>query len=60
CCESRLSTGILNPTGNPLVKVTDLERTVIDCLDYIDRAGGLEELVACLTLITYLKEDKLM
>jgi predicted transcriptional regulator of viral defense system len=60
CCESRLSAGILTPIGNSLVKVTDLERTVVDCLDYIDRAGGLEELVVCLTLITYLKEDKLL
>jgi predicted transcriptional regulator of viral defense system len=60
CYESRLSAGILTPTGNPLVKVTDLERTVVDCLDYIDRTGGLEELLACFSPITYLKEDKLL
>ena len=45
---------------NSMVKVTDLERTVIDCLDRIDRAGGLEEIIHCFSLITYLDEKKLL
>jgi predicted transcriptional regulator of viral defense system len=39
--------------------VTDLERTVLDCINQIDRSGGLEEMIECFALITYLNENKL-
>ena len=45
---------------NSLVHVTDEERTVIDCIDRIDRAGGLEELLHAIAAMTYLNENKLM
>ena len=41
------------------VRVTDLERTVIDCIDRIKYAGGLEELLNNLSSIAYIDEDKL-
>ncbi|KAA6320522.1 hypothetical protein EZS27_029716, partial [termite gut metagenome] len=59
-CESKLQSGIINPVTDTLVKVTDLERTVIDCIDSISRSGGLEELIASFSLITYLNEEKLL
>lgn len=34
--------GVITPKGSPLVQVTDLERTLTDCIDRIDRAGGIE------------------
>jgi len=43
-----------------MVKVTGLERTVVDCIDSINRSGGLEELIMCFSLITYLKEEQLL
>jgi predicted transcriptional regulator of viral defense system len=43
-----------------LVRVTDEERTVIDCIDRIDRAGGLEELLHAIAAMTYLNENKLL
>lgn len=58
-CNSRISTGIFSPVTDSQVMVTDLERTVIDCIDRIDRCGGLEELVMCLSLIPYMNEEKL-
>ena len=59
-CNYGISFGIVNPPMDSIVKVTDLERTVIDCIDSIDRSGGLEELVKCFSLITYMKEEQLL
>lgn len=41
--EPTAENGVITPKGNPYVHVTDLERTVIDCCDRIERAGGIEE-----------------
>lgn len=59
-CKSNISEGIETPPMNSLIRVTNIERTVIDCLDRIDRAGGLEELIHCLSMINYLDEKKLI
>ena len=40
------------------VRVTDKERTVIDCIDKTELAGGDEELFLCLELMGKLKGDK--
>lgn len=52
--------GIVTPKGNPLVRITDLERTLLDCFDRIDRAGGIEELRHCMENVVMLDEEKLM
>jgi predicted transcriptional regulator of viral defense system len=59
-CKSGISLGVVNPPMDSMVKVTDLERTVVDCIDSINRSGGLEELIMCFSLITYLKEEQLL
>ena len=41
------------------VRVTTLERTVIDCIDRIDRSGGTEELLQSIRAIQYLDEKQL-
>lgn len=51
--------GVFSPAGNPYVKVTDVERTIIDCIDQLNRAGGVEELLHCIEGIPILDEDKL-
>lgn len=51
--------GVVVPIGNPALRVTDLERTLVDCCDRIDRAGGAEELLHCLDPVVMLNEDKL-
>ena len=58
-CKSKSNIGVVNPVTDPLVRVTDLERTILDCIDHIDFSGGLEELVQCFAIITYVNEDKL-
>ncbi|GHS93563.1 hypothetical protein AGMMS50239_12790 [Bacteroidia bacterium] len=59
-CKSPANVGVLNPRTDSLVRLTDLERTVIDCINQINLCGGLEELIQCLSLITYIKENKLL
>ena len=39
--------------------MTDLERTVVDCVKDFAKIGGLEELLRCLMMITYADADKL-
>ena len=53
------SYGVVVPKGNPYVKVTDLEATLIDCFDRIDRAGGIEELLHCMEAVFLVNENKL-
>lgn len=58
--QDKLGTiGVVTPKGNPLVRVTNLERTLIDCFDRIDRAGGIEELQHCMESVVLLDENKL-
>lgn len=51
--------GVVTPKGNPFVHVTDVERTLLDCFDRIDRAGGIEELLHCMEGIVMLDENRL-
>jgi len=54
----RIESGVI--TTNTGIKVTDLERTVIDSINYFEKIGGLEELLRCLMLVPALRTDKLM
>ena len=51
--------GVVTPAHSPNVRVTDLERTFVDCCDRIDRSGGAGELIHCLEGIVMLDEGKL-
>ena len=42
------------------VRVTSLEETVIDSIENMEKAGGLEELLRCLMLVPSLDEEKLL
>jgi predicted transcriptional regulator of viral defense system len=42
------------------IKVTDLERTIVDCIDDVGHAGGEEELLAALSYVKKLNEVKLL
>ncbi|MCE5175493.1 MAG: hypothetical protein ABFC90_10920 [Bacteroidales bacterium] len=59
-CKSQTEIGIVNPLTDSLIRVTDLERTVLDCINRIDLSGGLEELIECFALITYINENMLL
>lgn len=58
-CSAKLDIGVEVPPMDALVRVTDLSRTVVDCIDRIDRCGGLEELCQCLNAIPYLEGSEI-
>lgn len=58
--QSGYNGGITETKRNAKIRVTELERTVIDCLDRILLSGGLEEVFMALTMINYCDEDKLL
>lgn len=41
------------------VRVTDIERTIVDSIKDFTKIGGLEELLRCLQMVTYVSEEKL-
>lgn len=56
---SKLKDGVVEAKNTTGVRVTDLERTVIDGIKDFEKIGGLEELLNCLEGIHYLDECKL-
>lgn len=55
---SKSNTGIVLPT--PRLRITSLERTIIDSIKDFPRIGGLEELLRCLQMVTYIRESNLL
>lgn len=54
---SKLNFGIVSTAGH--VRVTDIERTVLDNIKDFMKVGGLEELLRCLSMVTIIDEIKL-
>lgn len=52
--------GVNQPLVDSHIRVTNIERTVADCIDRIDLCGGWEELTNCLKSIQYLHEELLL
>lgn len=42
------------------VRVTDLERTVLDSIKDFEKIAGFEELIQCISLVMYLSEEKML
>lgn len=57
---SKFYDGVETYNTNRGVRVTNLERTVIDCIKNLDKSGGIEELLQCIRLITFLDSEKMM
>jgi len=57
---SRMQEGIVEAKNTTGVRITDLERTVIDSIRDYNKIGGFEELLNCLEGIRYLNENKLL
>lgn len=56
---SRMQEGVVEAKNTTGVRITDLERTVIDSIRDFNKIGGFEELLNCLECIHYLDELKL-
>jgi len=56
--SSRINDGVITHTDN--VRITDIERTILDGIHDFEKIMGLEELLRCLELIPVVKGDKLL
>ncbi len=57
---SRFVEGVVTPEGTQGIRVTDIERTVVDSIKDFEKIGGLEELLGSIEMLTYLDSDKLV
>ena len=57
--SSKMEDGIVEAKNTTGVRITDLERTVIDSIRDCNKIGGFEELINCLEGVHYLEETKL-
>lgn len=57
---SKTDAGVIKPKNTDGIRVTALERTVVDSIKDFEKIGGLEELLNCISSIHYLDEKVLM
>ncbi|MGM0608957.1 MAG: type IV toxin-antitoxin system AbiEi family antitoxin domain-containing protein [Candidatus Muiribacteriota bacterium] len=57
---SKLQIGIISPKNSEGIKITSLERTLIDSIKDFEKIGGLDELLNCLSAISYLNENQIL
>lgn len=57
--SSRMNEGVFEGKNTTGVRITDMERTVVDSIRDFNKIGGIEELLNCLEGIYYLDEKKL-
>lgn len=56
--KERIKTGVLWKENG--IRVTDIERTILDSVNDLEKIGGLSELYHCLKMIPFLEEEKLL
>ena len=59
-CKHVKDIKFVNNIVNEGIRVSSLEKTIIDCIDNIDLAGGIEEVLNALEQIKYINENKLL
>ena len=57
---SKYEEGIVETMNNSIIRITELERTIVDCVNRLQLAGGLEEVYYALSTVHYLDEVKLL
>ncbi len=57
---SKSKDGVIVPPNTPKVRVTDIERTIIDCISDIELSGGTEELLKSIELVPQLDEKRII
>lgn len=58
--SSKIDSGIVTPSNTQGIRLTSMERTVIDSIKDLEKIAGLEELLNCISSIPYLDEKKLI
>lgn len=55
-----INDGVLELERNGKIRVTNIERTIVDCIDRLDLCGGIEEVMIALGEIHVLKEELIL
>ena len=58
--KANLDEGVETPSFSGGIRVTDRERTLIDCIKDIDRIGGIEETIAIIESLFNINEKKML
>ena len=58
--QSHLSEGVIKPVFSGGIRLTDMERTLVDCMKDMDKIGGLEECMDNIRSIVSVNEDILL
>ncbi len=58
--SSKIDAGVVIPKNTQGIRVTSIERTVVDSIKDFEKIGGLEELLNCISSIQYLDENLLL
>ena len=59
-CKPIKNIKFVNDIVSEGIRVSSLEKTIVDCIDNIDLAGGIEEVLNALEQIKYVNESKLL
>lgn len=58
--KSRGSEGVICPEFSGGIKITDMERTALDCIKDMDKISGIEEVIQDISAMRNLQEQKLI
>lgn len=58
--KSKSQEGIICPKFSGGIRITDLERTVLDCIKDMDKISGIEEVLQNISCIQHLDESKMV
>ena len=57
---SKFGPGVVEPKHTQGIRITSLERTVVDSIKDFEKIGGIEELLNCISSVVYLDEKQLI
>ena len=60
CVKTNKKFGVKEIEYNYKIKVTDIERTIIDSIHYIDKISSLEEIINNIKMVKKINEEKLL
>lgn len=58
--QAKFLDGVIKPALSGGVRVSDIERTIVDCIKDVEKIGGMEELLDNLRSVKSLQEKKLL
>ena len=58
--KSKIDSGVVEIKYSGGVRITDLERTVIDCIKDMDKISGMEEVLAMIKMTEHLDQKKIL